>query len=303
MTEAPAPRPAGRAGEREIELDGQVYRAQLNADGVEHVWDACWKCGGAGYLSWTNVDAARCWACRTGRGQWVPVATIERRIKDRARRAAKRSAAEVAKAAKVAALLLQFEADHPELAFMTGEAVHDSEVEMNHIVRDIAMRLQSWGSISDKQVALCSRIVREDDERRAQRAAERAMASPAPSGRVVVEGEVVMVREYDGDYGSTWKMMVRADDGWKAFVTVPRGLEPESYTGGTVDDPKSFVAQMAALKGQRVRFTATLAPKADDPTFAIAKRPVKAEVLPGEDVDPIDLQDAASGNMTPGSEY
>lgn len=301
MTETTAPRPAGRAGEREIVIDGRAYRAQLDAQGVEHVWDACWKCGGSGYLSWTGVDDGRCWACHTTKGKWIPVRTMERRAKDRARRAAKRSAAEVAKAAKVAAQLLQFEADHPELAFMTGEAVHDPEVEMNHIVRDIAMRLQSWGSISDPQVTLCSKIVREDDERRALRAAEREMASPAPSGRVVVEGEVVMVRAYEGDYGTTWKMMVRADDGWKAFVSIPRDLEPSSYTGGTEDDPTSFVAQVLALKGQRVRFTATLAPKADDPTFAIAKRPTKAEVIEADGADPIDLQDEAAGDFTPGA--
>lgn len=25
----------------------------------------CWKCGGSGYLTWTNVDGGRCWACQT----------------------------------------------------------------------------------------------------------------------------------------------------------------------------------------------------------------------------------------------
>lgn len=296
-----APRPTGREGEREITLDGVTYRAQLNSGGAEMVWDPCWKCGGRGYLSWTNVDEARCWACQTGKGRWVPVRNIERRIKDRARRAAKRSAAQAAKQAKIAAGLLEFEQAHPGLAFMTGEAMHDESTEVNHIVRDIALRLQTWGSISEKQVALCEKIVREDDERRARRAAEREMANPAPTGRQQVEGVVKMVKNYDGDYGSTWKMLVVTDAGWKAFVTVPRDLEPESYHGGSADDEGSFQWHMTQLKGRRVEFTATLEVK-DDPIFAIAKRPTKARFLDDE-ADPIDLQDAARGDLTPGAEY
>jgi hypothetical protein len=297
MTETPAPRPVGIAGERELVLDGIAYRAQLSADGAEYVWDPCWKCGGSGYLTWTSLDESRCWACHTRKGRWVPVRTIERRIKDRARRAANRDKKAQAKRAAVEAQLAQFELDHPGLAFMTGEAVHDETVEMNHIVRDIAMRMQIWGTISEKQLALCEKIVREDDERRAQREVERATASPAPAGRTVIEGVIRSVKMYDGDYGTTYKMLVVTDEGWKAFGTVPAQIEPKTYHGG--EDEGSFYGQMMALKGQRVKYTATLEPKADDPIFAIAKRPAKAEIV--ADVDPIDLQDEASGNMTPGA--
>jgi hypothetical protein len=265
-----------------IEILGQEFRlVRLQGQGdTQFVQDPCWKCGGSGYLPYyASIFNGQCFACRGTGGTYRTTKEQERVMKRR--ESQRRSAARKAdrKAAEKVAKLAAFAEAEPELAFMTTSAIFDDEVEIHPILCDMGTRLQQYGSISEKQIAFAKKLLVEQQERRNLREAEKAAAQPAPAGRQVVEGEVVMVRDYESDYGTTWKMMVKADGGFKVFVTVPRDLEPDSYTGGDLDTPTSFVAQVNALKGQRVRFTATLEPKADDPTFAIGKRPAKAQVL------------------------
>ena len=89
--------------------------------------------------------------------------------------------------------------------------------------------------------------------------AEKAEAADAPTGRTQVEGEVVATKWVDGRFPA-FKMMVKADTGYRVWVTVPEAIE-------------------AVEKGDRVRFTANLTQSDDDSTFAFGKRPTQAEVL------------------------
>lgn len=110
-------------------------------------------------------------------------------------------------------------------------------------------------------------------ERAAAKAEREANAQPAPAGRVVVTGQVVSVKDQEGYMGgTTWKMLVAADDGYRVWSTVPNSI----WAGVPWDHDST---QAHNLKGLRVTFTATLEPKADDPTFAFAKRPTKATVV------------------------
>ena len=141
-------------------------------------------------------------------------------------------------------------------------AGHDEEV----IIRDIVAKLIQYGSLSDKQFGFVRNLIRRIDtraERLAARAAEQEAAAPLPAaGRVVIEGEVISTKVVDTDFGTFTKMLVRHVTGWKVWGTVPAALA-------------------GVQKGEKVRFTATLAPSNDDPKFGFFSRPSKAEFLPG----------------------
>lgn len=142
----------------------------------------------------------------------------------------------------------------------------------NEFVADIARKLNNYGELSERQVAaVITAIARElerqarqaqwDAEREAKKAELAAAGVAAPLGRVVVTGTVVTVKDYDSDYGTTWKMLVEHAEGWKVWSSVPAAIL------GEVD------------KGTVVTFTATLEAGRDgDPLFVVGKRPSKASI-------------------------
>ena len=135
---------------------------------------------------------------------------------------------------------------------------------------DIVSRLVKWGNISDKAAAflatLIDRIERAPEiaaERAAAKALENANAKPVPaaSGRVMVKGEVLTIREQDGFYGPQIKMLVKAEDGWKVWGTVPAAIAAE------------------VEKGSVVEFAASLKQSDNDEYFGFFSRPAKAKVF------------------------
>lgn len=145
------------------------------------------------------------------------------------------------------------------------------------ILDDLARKLNRYADLTANQAALADRLLTQISERweryaERQRAAEALAATgvKVPSGRVVVEGEVVFTdyKESDDNYGRkvySPKMIVKSDDGWKVWGTVPRSIEPDGL--------------LEELKGKRVRFTAAVEAKASDPLFGFFKRPTKAEIV------------------------
>lgn len=135
---------------------------------------------------------------------------------------------------------------------------------------DIVSRLIKWGNISDKAASflgtLLDRIDRAPEiaaEKAAAKALEMANAKPVPAveGRVLVKGEVLTVREQEGFYGPQIKMLVKAEDGWKVWGTVPSAI------AGEVE------------KGSVVEFNAALKASDDDKFFGFFSRPAKAKVI------------------------
>lgn len=128
------------------------------------------------------------------------------------------------------------------------------------VVLDIYRKLVKYGSISDAQVNLLRIKVQRHDNyeaRQAKFAAERESAAPCPTGRVEVTGTVVKVAQYDSQFGTTWKMTVKAQQGFMVFVSVPSSIPvPE--------------------RGATVSFKATITPSDNDPKFGFGKRPVAA---------------------------
>jgi hypothetical protein len=129
-------------------------------------------------------------------------------------------------------------------------------------VGDVVAKLIQYGELSERQVYAVRRAIESKQRFMAQREAEKATMSPAPSGRVKFQGTVISEKITEGYYGVEHKMLVKADGNYKVWTTVPASM------------------QIDGLKGAKIELTATLAPKADDPTFAIGKRPTGRVLLP-----------------------
>ena len=104
----------------------------------------------------------------------------------------------------------------------------------------------------------------EQDEQQAEvaakRAAEDAAADAAPSGRVEVRGVVLSTKLQANDFGETLKMLVKAEQGFRVWTTVPSSM---CGWNRSVDI------------GDPVHIKVTLTPSDDDTKFAFGKRPAK----------------------------
>jgi hypothetical protein len=143
----------------------------------------------------------------------------------------------------------------------TAEPVEAERYE-ERTIRDIVARLARWGNISDKAMAYLKTLVEKlperdkiDAERAATRAAEDAAADPVPevTGRIKVEGEILCVKEKNGRFGPSLKMLVKAPAGYKLWGSVPRGLD--------------------AKRGDKVEFMASITRSDKDPKFGFFNRP------------------------------
>ncbi len=132
----------------------------------------------------------------------------------------------------------------------------------SHIMADLWDKLVRYGSLSEKQVALAKKLVRERTERatrKADREARKAAAPAVPEGRITIRGIVKAIKERESQWGITWKMVVEHTSGWVVWGTIPSSLE--------------------VRRGDEVEFTATIERSDRDDKFGFFKRPVKARVL------------------------
>ena len=128
----------------------------------------------------------------------------------------------------------------------------------HYISRDLAAKLDSYGSLSPAQIALALKIAR---EAAAPKAEESTLPEIAPiAGRQQIEGTVLGVKDVETDFGSTTKILVQVETGagrFKLFGTMADSLYNDS-----------------PIKGARVRFTATVQPK--EAGFGFFSRPTQA---------------------------
>lgn len=165
---------------------------------------------------------------------------------------------------------------HPLLVELTyiksGNPLFTGE-RYNDFLCDVAWKFVRQGKLSERQINAVERCIRgamkytaavEASERK--RAAERQEIKEAgvsfPDGeRVTVTGTVLSVKESENDFGITYRMTVKSDDGYRVNCTVPSAI---------LDDVD---------KGHRVRFDAKLEVSSDDDLFGFGKRPTKASIL------------------------
>lgn len=92
-----------------------------------------------------------------------------------------------------------------------------------------------------------------------KRKEENENAADAPEGRVVVTGTVVSTRSEDSAYGTVFKMLVKAETGYKVWCTNP--------------------VNISLNVGDKIQFTVTLTRSDEDPKFAFGKRPTKVKFI------------------------
>ena len=165
---------------------------------------------------------------------------------------------------------------HEANPIMANLAPHMEEYGENTFLRDLLRKTVQYGSLSPAQLAAAQTTMDRDIEFRAQRQAESAAASPVPTGRIEIEGEVLSIR----DKGWGLKMIVKHADGWKVWGSVPKGLTEAVYTRSRyIGEVGTTTDELTAAVGDIVKFTATISASDDDPAFGFFKRPTAGEVI------------------------
>lgn len=128
-----------------------------------------------------------------------------------------------------------------------------------YTLRDIVRRLDRYNNLSEAQVRYVRVLI---EKIKARRPVTEAVADvPVTNERIEIVGTVISKKQVDTPYGRQWRMLVKADAGFKVFGTVPSSLVFEV-------NPQV-----------RVKFEAAVSRSKDDTTFGFFNRPTKAEVL------------------------
>ena len=123
-----------------------------------------------------------------------------------------------------------------------------------------AKRIVEEAKRAAKRIELAEEAAKEAErkaELEAKWAAELEAAEPVPTGRIDVSGKVLSCKYQESMYGSTLKMLVKDERGFKLWGTVPSSI-------------------YEVERGDMVSFTATVEPSKDDDKFGFFKRPSKA---------------------------
>lgn len=150
----------------------------------------------------------------------------------------------------------------------------------NSFMDDLASKLRMYGSLSEKQTACITKQITRDAERAArdnaralEHAAEIATAPVLEAGRYTITGEIVGTKTVESDWGISTKIMIKAADGNKFWVTCPSALETEVSNEVYEFATHRTDVEPAPLKGRTVTLAATWTPADGDEHFAFGKRP------------------------------
>jgi hypothetical protein len=133
-------------------------------------------------------------------------------------------------------------------------------------IRDIVGKVVRFGNISEKAAAFVKALLGKIENRAAvaaQRAAEMESAAPAPTGRVIITGRVLTVKDQErptffyGDSGVSTKILVQDLTGFKVWGN----------------------RCINAVKGDMITFTATVKPSDKDTKFGFFSRATKASFV------------------------
>jgi len=178
--------------------------------------------------------------------------------------------------------------DRKNTALKENPGLADGYDSTNSFVQDVMRRFDRKGEITERQVAAVLKVIKQDAdraERQAQWVEEAKLAADAPTGKVTVTGEIISTKWQESMYGSTQKMIVKTEDGWKLWVTVPSSIEDvmdcklSSSCWSDHAEGKTEYRDVHKLEGKTVTLTATVTPSDRDSKFAFGKRPSKAKLV------------------------
>ncbi len=135
-------------------------------------------------------------------------------------------------------------------------------VERNEFLRSLRSQLEKRGSLTERQIAAAGRFL----------SAAQTPLPPAPVGRVEFRGTVLSVKFKESGYRQipgSWKATIQSEEGWKAWLTVPKNLQES-------------VPDVQELVGRKVTLEATLSRSDRDPSFAFGKKPTRARLCKQE---------------------
>jgi hypothetical protein len=128
-------------------------------------------------------------------------------------------------------------------------------------ITDIVGKMARYGSISEKQENFLRNLVEKVDTRaqrqadwQAKRDAERADATDCPAGRITITGTIVKLDTKVNQFGCREVMTVKSEDGFLVWGTCPSALYDK-------------------VRGDTVKFVATVTPSDTDSKFGFFKRP------------------------------
>lgn len=257
-----------------------------NAKGADLVKETCPRClgsGNVGYGSVTSHDVTHgcgvtgaCFQCLGTGIMTVRYQSIKARAKRKAERDAK-LAEETAKQTARRAARLDWDAANPEIVALINElADHDHQ-------RGLAYDL--WNNFNliptSAQVEALHKIKADRDAREAAR-------RPVQTGKQTITGRILSIKDHENMYGTTVKMTIMDDRGFKVWGTMTgpiQNLVYDAWMATFGDDAEQKIRESgpqvwrdwAKNAGQRVTFTATVdAAQGDDSfDFGFFKRPTK----------------------------
>jgi hypothetical protein len=276
-----------------IEHEGMYY---LEFEG--EFYKGCKRCGGEGHYS-HNGEHSRCYECdntsaklgehigsdRKVAEKWCHVRALAKANRER-KAEETRLKLVAARDERVAALkltdpevvaLLQKTYDDENEAYATGD--YDVISKTNPFLRTMAGKLFNAGEkgLTENMVA----AVRKNVAWAAEKAVADAAKPALVEGRRVITGKVVSTKAVEGDYGTSYKMLVEEENGTRVFGSIPGNLWDEveflgSYRKLAWNETDGV---MRKIVGMELTFTATVEVSRDDKSFGFFKRPLKASVV------------------------
>lgn len=143
---------------------------------------------------------------------------------------------------------------HPEIRELVRRTEEDEVHANNHTAKYLVGVLKRYGSLYESSIQRLKETLDRDVEfttRRQTRELQLQTAPPAPEGRVEVEGKILSLKEVEGSFGTTTKMLVELANGNRVYAS--------ALTGSEI--------------GQNVKFKATFKRADRDAHFAFGKFP------------------------------
>jgi len=262
----------------------------------------CRRCGGSGHYTY-NGEHDRCYECdntsaklgaqldsKEAAEKWCHQKALRRAAADRKREREYQKKLDGMKAKQEA-----LKASDPDVyEFLMGLDIEpvifnqqgevtalNSKVEKNSFLVAMVENLtyeSMWEKpFSEKMIAGVRKTIE-------SRAAKEATKTPVVEGRIVLTGKVISTKAVEGDYGTSYKMLVEDNRGFRVYGSIPSSLWNEveflgDYRKNAWDETEGV---MTKLKGMEVTFTATVETSRDDKAFGFFKRPTKAALVVAE---------------------